>query len=782
MLNGLKKKSSLKLALPKGLMKNALFLLLGFLAGRTVILDSMSPFGAALVAAAPPGYILAALIGAGAGGVLSGSPYLILGMAKLIAAAGIRWALSDLKKISGHKLFPAINSFASVLLTSIILNASIGTVGAQEILLYIAEALMAGGAAYFFCGGISTMNNGSHIATLAPQELSCLIISYGILIIPITEIAFYGVSPGRILMVFSILIAARCGREAGGAIAGIAAGVVMSLADSGMMFLAAAYAFGGLVSGIFARFGKLASAAAFIAASCVIVITGGYEQLAPVMGEIALASVVFALLPAHALQQISGGFGTNAAEPKGETVRRAVLNRLESASKALSDISDVVLEVSDKLDKLSAPDISGVMELASEDVCNECGLRAACWKTCIDETKSAFEGLHVPLTSKGKVELEDLPDYLKRKCAHPNEIMLAVNRNYMDFTAREGAKRKVAGVRAVINDQFSGVSDLLGDLAKELKSFEKDDKDSATRLSTALRNEGFTPIDVMCKLDSKRRMSVDIRALCFGREVEREELLDMICLTCGRGFEEPLIEKRGEEFKLRTVEKVPYEVEFGASQHSCGGGRLCGDTYEYYQDGKGRAVMLISDGMGTGGRAAIDSAMASNLMTRMLKGGFSFDCSLKIVNSALLVKCDEETLATLDISCLDLYTGNVDILKAGAPLTLIRRGNKIIRIDTASLPAGILREVEFERSNCTLAEGDVIMMFSDGAIMGSLNWMEQELLNYSFEETPQDFSRRMVEKVCSLRKDGHDDDVTILTAIIKLREEMLVVTEKERSA
>ncbi len=57
--------------------------------------------------------------------------------------------------------------------------------------------------------------------------------------------------------------------------------------------------------------------------------------------------------------------------------------------------------------------------------------------------------------------------------------------------------------------------------------------------------------------------------------------------------------------------------------------------------------MLISDGMGCGGRAAVDGAMASNLMSKLLKAGFGIDCSLKIVNSAMLFKSTDESLATL---------------------------------------------------------------------------------------------------------------------------------------
>ena len=59
--------------------------------------------------------------------------------------------------------------------------------------------------------------------------------------------------------------------------------------------------------------------------------------------------------------------------------------------------------------------------------------------------------------------------------------------------------------------------------------------------------------------------------------------------------------------------------------------------------------MILSDGMGTGPRAALDSAMASGLMARLVKAGFGFQSALRLVNSSLLLKSRDESLATLDI-------------------------------------------------------------------------------------------------------------------------------------
>ena len=89
-----------------------------------------------------------------------------------------------------------------------------------------------------------------------------------------------------------------------------------------------------------------------------------------------------------------------------------------------------------------------------------------------------------------------------------------------------------------------------------------------------------------------------------------------------------------------------------------------GDTFRCFFAGRGRFVMVLSDGMGTGGSAAVDSAMTADLLRRLIEAGVGCDAALKIVNSALLLKSGEETLATADVAEIDLYTGRARFYKA----------------------------------------------------------------------------------------------------------------------
>ena len=49
------------------------------------------------------------------------------------------------------------------------------------------------------------------------------------------------------------------------------------------------------------------------------------------------------------------------------------------------------------------------------------------------------------------------------------------------------------------------------------------------------------------------------------------------------------------------------------------------------------------------------------------------------------------------------------------------------RVETMSLPAGILGGVSFEKSHITLKDQDLIVMLSDGVIASGIDWLPSEI-------------------------------------------------------
>ena len=77
--------------------------------------------------------------------------------------------------------------------------------------------------------------------------------------------------------------------------------------------------------------------------------------------------------------------------------------------------------------------------------------------------------------------------------------------------------------------------------------------------------------------------------------------------------------------------------------------------------------MCLSDGMGSGSLACKESEMVIELVEKFLEAGFDVETAVRMMNSAMVMKGQEDLFSTVDISELDLYdltismTENADI-------------------------------------------------------------------------------------------------------------------------
>ena len=230
---------------------------------------------------------------------------------------------------------------------------------------------------------------------------------------------------------------------------------------------------------------------------------------------------------------------------------------------------------------------------------------------------------------------------------------------------------------------------------------------------------------------------------------------------CGRRFDLPSVTNEDGRTRIAMCELPVYDVEIGTDQHIANNGKLCGDCLDYFNDGFGKMYAIVCDGMGTGGRAAVDGNMAVSVMGRLLRSGLSADSSLQIVNSALMIKSEDESLSTLDVASVDLYTGRVTLRKAGAPMTLIKKGGRVTVLDMPSMPAGILNNIKFSTDSVKLSTGDMVVMVSDGVLNGDEKWLEKLIKSWN-EGSCQDLAREVVAEAIRRRNDSREDDITAL--------------------
>lgn len=740
----------------------------GFLMANGTVFGSYSPFGISMAAAVPFPGVIFSFFGSIAGYIFfpkSGSSFRYI--AAMIAVLSIRWTLNDLKKLNSHSLYSSTVCFFPIIATGLAMM-SVSGFSAKTAAMYLIEALL-GAAAAFFISRTSVMLHGTKsIGMLLPQEAACLVLTSCIGILSLVGINIGSISVGRIIAVLAVFFSARYGGLVGGAVSGISAGMIMSLYSVDYAFLGAAYAFGGLMAGLFSPVGRVAEVFVFLLSTVISSVqTGENSAVIKVIYEVVAAGGIFVILPKDTFNFISAVFAPQTNDSHCEGLRRSIIMRLDFASKALSNVSNDVEEVSRKLSNIVTPSMESVYKNAVDTACCRCGMRVFCWEHKEGMSLETFDYVTEKLREKGKIAPEDFSSDFKKKCCRINEVAAAVNKSYKNFLAGEAAERRVDEVRAVVAGQFCGLGDILGEMAEEYRNYEFFDNELSDQICIRLKDYGLHPTDVSCRTDYLGRMTIEAETADSDlKKIKRLQLVNDISKICGRSFDVPTITSTFGISRIAMCESPCFDVEIAASQHICGNGQLCGDHLRYFNDGSGKMVAVISDGMGTGGRAAVDGGMASSIMEKLVKAGLGFDCSLKVVNSALMVKSGDESLATLDVVSIDLYSGMTDFMKAGAALSFIRKGGDMYRVDTPSLPVGILSQVEFTYTEDCLGDDDIIVMISDGAAATGEEWIERIISNWG-DKTMQELADTINDEATSRRNDGHDDDITVIAMQIK---------------
>jgi len=733
----------------------------GFVFSRAVVLDKLLPFGISLIAGCSLTYTPASAIGVFIGYFIPAAQNNAFKyLACLFAVISVKLLLSNYKKLVNNPYFESFITFISLFLIS---AATLKGMGGNIVDIF-SEALLSGVGAYFVCRAFKLFSKTA--VGLSPDELATTLIVINIFLLGINEASLFGVSLGRILSVMLILTASKYGGILSGAVSGITVGFTMCL--SGITGnVGVTMALTGLMAGIFSALGKYAQVFIAIVFSFIGAVSTKDLSLIPqTVIEAALGSIMFLILPRDAGIILGKVFSAYPKLSIPTGFKKTLTMRLELASNALKDVSETVDQVSFQLSKINSPDFGTVINLIEQDACAGCKLRIHCWEKKRDETVNAILEI-TKAVKQGNPALEtDMPQEFKGRCLRISKVSNATYKRYTDYASRIAAENRIDEVRSVVSDQFDGISAMLSDLAKDFEMQERFDNSAAENAAAALKNLNIHIDECCSRVDKYGRMTLELKLKKTNELViNKSQVMKAVSIVCERDFGPPIVSEVGGDVYIILNERADIKIDFGAMQSSANNNSMCGDAYKYFNDGKGHFIMILSDGMGTGGRAAVDGAMASGLMSRLIKAGFGYNCALRILNSSMLFKSTDESLATVDIASIDLYTGMTELYKAGAAPTIVRRSGKTGKAESTSLPAGILREIGFDKAAVKCKIGDIVVLLSDGAVTEGTDWVRAEIEAWR-EGSAQDLAEHLCACAKRRRQEKKEDDITVLCAIL----------------
>lgn len=571
---------------------------------------------------------------------------------------------------------------------------------------------------------------------------------------------------------FCLLLAARQEGMGGGAAAGVFLGFLLFVCGGIDMPLFIALSLGGLLAGCVRDFGRAASALAMVLSPCVFLFYIDAEKLQPFwLGGLCGGAVLFCLFPQRVLEKISGARATESPADRYTKMKEMTEEKLLGCAAAFDALAKTFRRQEERMEKGR---VSRLVDTIAGKVCQGCGLAHYCWEEELYRTYSmAFSALSA-CEEKGRLQKADLPPYFQETCPRLENFTEMVNEVYEIYRRDQVWGSRLSECRELVGQQMQAVGEIMQTLSgqMELDCIFLEGMEDA--LTAALKKQGFHPQKVLVteeKSGRGRQVRITLPA-CGGKGVCRDKILPLVkkILDCPVVLLEEgtcAVDAEGRFCALHFREEPVFAIHTATAFAPAEEGRPTGDAAAFLETEKGRALLALSDGMGTGTDAAKESRVAIELLEQFTEAGFDRELSVKMINSALLLRRGEETYATLDICEIDLFNGHAEFVKLGAVASYIWRNDRVISLRATTLPAGILKQVIPETNEMLLKDGDMLFLVTDGitdALGGeekTAGWLKGKLLAFPVAN-PEDAAEYILQEAKKERKDDRRDDMTVL--------------------
>ncbi len=754
------------------------FGLLGFLLGRAVILGYLNPFSMAFLAVSMLQEVNVAVAGAG----------ILLGIATiaqkeillkyLFAALLFIVSYVCLYKIkSNKKMTTALTAGLSNLIAGYFIFYikdyflyDLMMIGIESFLIFILVLI--------YDRSVPALKSIGSRRVLSSEEVVSFAVLFAFCFVG-AEFTLYGMSLKNISIILLIMLFSYYGSAGTGTAVGLIMGIVQALSGSILPAAIGVYALCGLMCGVMKNLGRWACPVGFILSNALMTfyINGSTEVLIKFY-EILIASALFLFLPKTLVKRFSGCKTIFAGDfSQGGTFNRRVK---EHTMEKLGELSDVFNSLSQTLkdsvpanEYFSQTDAAQVIEQVAAKCCTGCGMYNNCWKRDFYKSYQHFFNLLAAAESGQALSKRNLPQEFKERCLKSEEIVHHI-RHYFDLYRNSlNWKKKINESRLLVCEQLKGVSSVVSDLASKIDMDVDFDREMEEMIMVGLDIEAV-PVQEVIVARNGDRLDVDIRIHgCGGKRDCIKKVIPIVNRIAGRQFvkrEMTCDIRQSSICSIKLKEAQRYQVATGIAKTNKSG-TVSGDNCSFIELKDGKFLLALSDGMGTGPKAALESSTTITLLEKFLYAGFDKDIAVKTINSMLLMKSSEESYSTIDMTVINQYNGEVEFVKVGAVSTFIKQEDSVQIIRAGSLPVGILSHIDMELVRKKLADGDFVIMVTDGILDSNKEVVDKEkwlagMISGINTRNPQKMAEEITRQCLELNGGCAPDDMTVMVAKI----------------
>ena len=768
---------------------NIIVYVVAFMISTVSILDGITIFGMAIFAAACSNGVVAAVVyvatltgtffGLGKDAFLS---YLLTSLFFMALMLIVKPRYGEENKnekmlLGKHLIFSVICVQAMALFSGRYLVADLLTTIMEAILAYIFYKI--------FVNSIPVIQDIRAKKAFTIEEVIGASLLVSIAISSLHNITIFDIGISEVLSILLVLVLGWKNGVLVGATTGLTMGVVLAIIGVGDNSLIATYALSGMIAGILNRFGKIGVIVGFVIGSGILIyMTNANIDTSIYLKEVLIASIGLLLMPKSIeinikdmvqgtkLLPVTMGNILSAGKQtiyKLNSVSDAISEMAKSYQEAAATIVDEEADNIKKNKKIFIDEMLVSLETISDNIL---------YDDLIDEENGILDEIFEVLIEKDEIEREDLIKIFENHNSYivgaeedaaskamENSIFQVIkNINYTYKISKINFvwKQKAAQDKKSISDKLNVVSKVISNLADEMSNEEK------------IEQTGIAEIKILAKQKGIELEKVLINKQKNGKNIVKLQITNKDRNTTN-AMENILSKALNDKMKYTGKEDIfekyesedKFKLEIGISRTTKTNSDASGDSSIQTKLKDGKYLLAISDGMGSGQVARNSSRKVINMLENLLTSGFEKDTSIELINTAMTTSVEDDMYATIDAAILDLYAGNIELIKNGACSTYIKAQTGVQIIKDASVPVGMSNHVKAVKYDKDLEDGDIIVLCTDGIQdSGEDNWLKN-ILERLQTENVQKIADIIIGEAIDNNFGIAKDDMTIIVARVR---------------
>lgn len=540
----------------------------------------------------------------------------------------------------------------------------------------------------------------------------------------IGELSILSVKISDVIVVMVIMMVSYIGGGGVSAAMGISIALITGIWSKNMIGLIALYGLSGFLGGFLKELGKLGTALGGCLGLAFITLQqsihpGIFMENLPW----GLGLAAFLMVPQKCFSQLSNCFPVQADRvevPNGQKMISAIiLDRLNQLAEIFGELAANYRDELQAQTSKPKMDLYSMLDEVSTKNCQYCNGYAKCWGENFYATYREIFDLIAYAELYGEVHVKHIKGRLSKSCFQQYKLLTTINQLFEQCTTESQWQRKMNEGKVVFADQLEGVSNLIRNLAREINTDITFKYEIEEKLRRGFSRIGFSIKELTVFATQNENLEIRIKQHNCN---QKRECVYLAAALIGRlmGQEYSVWEKNchleNSDCSYCLIPSYNYEIKTSVCKVPKEGNLYSGDNHSLHELKDGHFVAVLSDGMGNGPKAAIESSTTVSILNKLLGIGIDRDVAVRMVNSVLLLNSPEESFATIDIVQINLYHGQAEFIKIGASATYLKRGKEVWSIKSTSLPAGILDTIDIERTTIQLQPDDLIIMATDGVV------------------------------------------------------------------